>query len=114
MALSTVQDYITEARRLLQDSVAPHRYPDSQFLSALNIGLLEARKMRPDLFLGRAAAVPEYDNTEDAVDVDPQYRAALAYYVAGRVVLADTETADEARASAFMGMFVKQLGSVMA
>lgn len=114
MALNTVADYITEARRLLQDSVAPYRYPDAHFIAALNIGMSEARRLRPDLFLGRANAVPDYTATNTPVAFDVQYRSALAYYVAGRVVLADGETADETRAAAFMNRFVAQIGGLAA
>jgi hypothetical protein len=110
-ALETGQDYATEARRLLQDRVVPYRYPDDHFLSALNIGLLEARRMRPDLFIGRAQNVPDYTALAQIVDFSPQYRSALAYYIAGRVLLADTEATDEARASAFLQKFIATLGT---
>jgi len=51
-ALETVGQYLSEARRLLQDEYAPsYRYPDRDLVEALNIGLLEARRLRPDLFL---------------------------------------------------------------
>lgn len=109
MALITVQDYITEARRLLQDTVAPYRYAESSFIEALSTAMLEARKMRPDLFLGRATLVPEYSSTSQSVVFEPMYRPALTYYVAGRVLLADREDADEARAGAFITKFTTQL-----
>ena len=50
-ALDTVAQYLEEARRLLQDEVAPFRYPDDDIVDALNIGLMEARRLRADLFL---------------------------------------------------------------
>jgi hypothetical protein len=50
MALDVVQDYTKEVRRILQDAVAPYRYTDDNLVSALNMGLLEARRLRPDFF----------------------------------------------------------------
>ena len=46
--LDTVQDYITDARVLLQDLISPYRYDDPSLLTALNVALLEARRLRAD------------------------------------------------------------------
>lgn len=114
MALDTVADYIAEGRRLLQDNRVPYRYSDSAFISAVNFGLLEMRRIRPELFLGRLANVPTYTSVNNAVDVDPQYRIALSYYVTGRVGIQDDEAADETRAGTFMQKFIAQLLTVQA
>lgn len=109
--LTTVDDYVAEARRLLQDEVSPYRYSDTSLVEALNVGLLEARRLRPDLFLGRATAVPThgYVLVGTTVNLDQQYRPALVYYMAGRVSARDDETSQESRASAFLGKFTAQL-----
>ena len=47
----TVAGYLSIARLSLQDAVAPYRYPDTTLLNALNIGLSEMGRIRPDMFL---------------------------------------------------------------
>lgn len=117
MALDTVADYVVEVRRLIQDTVAPYRYSDANMVSALNMGLLEVRRLRPDLFvgLGLRKDVPDFTavGAQD-VPMDPQYRASLVYYMAGQTQLMDEETTQDARASVFLNKFVSQLLSIAA
>lgn len=108
MALETVANYITEARRLLQDTRAPYRFPDSDYIAALNNGIMETRRMRPDLFLG-GAALPTYIATGETVAFDVQYRTALLFYVCGNVQLADDEAEQDARSAAFAAMHRSKL-----
>lgn len=117
MALDTVQDYVVEVRRLLQDTVVPYRYSDTNMVSALNMGLLEARRLRPDLFMssGLRNAVPDFSTVSmTEVRMDPQYRPALVYYMAGQTQLMDEETTQDARASVFLNKFVSQLLTIAA
>lgn len=117
MALDTVSDYVVEVRRVLQDTVAPYRYPDANMVSALNMGLLEARRLRPDLFLssGLRSSVPALTSVNfDLVPMDPQYRPALVYYMCGQTQLMDEETTQDARASVFLNKFVSQLLTIAA
>lgn len=108
MALDTVADYVTRARVLLQDAVSPYRYPDADLVAALNIGMLEARKLRPDLFINRT--VPSYaTNDATAVVMDEQYRMSLLYYICGHAQMRDEEATQDARASAFLAKFASQL-----
>jgi hypothetical protein len=112
MALDTVADYVVEVRRLLQDTVAPYRYSNDNLCSALNMGLLEARRLRPDFFIGTGLrnSVPSYPSVGTTiVPIDPQYRAAIVYYMAGQTQLMDEETTQDARASVFLNKFVSQL-----
>lgn len=107
--LATVQDYITESRRLLQDIAAPFRYPDADLLEALNIGLMEARRLRADLFL------PLYDVplftavNSNPVTFDTMYRSALVYYIVGRAQLRDDEQTQDARAASLLTKFTAQM-----
>ena len=97
-ALETVGQYLEEARRLLQDEIVPYRYPDDDLVDALNIGLMEARRLRADLFLP-LFELPWFDPTKTAptpdltvpVTLDPMYRSALVYYIVGRMQLRDDE-----------------------
>jgi hypothetical protein len=113
--LATVGDYITEARRLLQDQTVPYRYPDADLISALNLGVLECRRLRPDLFLSAPSTPlsdpPSFTVSGTTVSIDVQYRTALVFYVTGFVGIRDAEESSDARAATFMGMFRSLLGT---
>lgn len=113
--LATVGDYVAEARTLLQDRVAPFRYTTADLKGALGLGLYEARRLRPDLFV--AGVVQEVDSaTADgtAVALDRQYRMTLVYYVAGHASLRDLEESADGRGAAFKRQFIAQLLTVAA
>jgi hypothetical protein len=115
-ALETVGQYLTESRRLLQDEFQPYRYGDDDLIDALNIGLLEARRLRADLFLP-AFSLPYFDPTKSSpgsdldqkVAFDPMYRQSLVYYMVGRMQLRDDEGTTDARAGALITKFTSQL-----
>jgi hypothetical protein len=112
-ALDTVSDYVTRARVLLNDTVAEYRYPDAAILAAMNLGLLEARRIRPDLFIGRSDAVPEYlVNDSTTVVFDAQYRVPLLYFIVGFTQLSDEEDTQDARAVSFVNKFTTQLAAL--
>ena len=108
--LATVANYITADRGLLQDETTPYRYSDANIVLGLNIGLLEARRLRPDLFLGIAAG-PEHSSGSPSATValDEQYRSALMYYIVGHIQLRDEEDTSDARATALLTQFRSQL-----
>ena len=116
-ALETVGQYLTESRRLLQDEFQPYRYGDDDLIDALNIGLLEARRLRADLFLP-AFTLPWFDpaidytvagNAAKVVLFDPMYRQSLVYYMVGRMQLRDDEGTTDARAGALLTKFTSQM-----
>lgn len=115
MALDQVQDYVSDARTLLQDVIAPYRYTDAELIVALNVTMLEARRLRPDLFLGDGTTTNFSDpapftavNT-DTVDIEPGFRPAIVYGVCGHALLRDQEDIQDARSQAFMGFFSERL-----
>jgi len=112
-ALATVADYLAQARSMLQDAVAPYRYPDADIVANLNLGLLEIRKLRPDLMLATPSSVPSYSEASPstAVALDQQYRMSLLYYTVGQTQLRDVEETNDARASALLAKFTAQLMS---
>jgi hypothetical protein len=115
-ALETIGQYIAEARRLLQDQITPYRYPDVDLVEAINIGLMEARRVRADLFLP-AFVMPWSDtsgtiDTAKAVPLDPMYRSTLVYYIVGRAQLRDDESTTDQRAAALITKFTAQLLTV--
>lgn len=112
-ALDTVGQYLEEARRLLQDEIIPYRYEDDDLVDALNIGLLEARRLRADLFLP-LFDIPYFDSsgtidTAATVTIDPMYRQSLIYYIVGRAQLRDDESTTDQRAAAMLTKFTQQL-----
>lgn len=111
--LTLVSDYIAEARRLLQDEyAASYRYSDASIIEALNVGLLEARRLRADLFYPFSTSVPAFTSGGETVPMDQQYRSALLYYIVGRIELRDGEENTEQRAAAFLNKFTAQLLSI--
>lgn len=111
MAYSTVDDIITQAYVLLQDEDR-ERYTPASVYQALNEGLLETKRLRPDFY--RGVAVPQYDVTDAADDVGypEEYRPALVNYVAGRVQLRDDEENSDVRATVFLNTFTAKLTQV--
>lgn len=133
MALQTVQDYITRARALLQDQIEPYRYPDVDLVEHLNMGLMEARRLRPELFLsffappalggdpyfppivdtggGSVYEFPVFspDDMEAYVPMDSMLRPAFVYYICGHAHLRDDEITQDSRASGFLSKFTAQM-----
>jgi hypothetical protein len=112
MALDTVQDYIDRARVLLLDEVEPYRYSTADLIENLNMGILEARRLRPELFLADfSAPLPEFTTAMlgSAVPIDPQCRVSFVYYIAGQAHLRDEENTQDSRAAAFLGKFAAQM-----
>jgi hypothetical protein len=108
--LNTVQDYITSARVLLQDTLSTNqRYDDPSLLVAINVALLEARRLRPDLFVynhryrGQAQAFTEIDDTY--VDIEPQFRLGILYGLCASAFMRDQEDYSADQASSYWAFF---------
>lgn len=107
--LNTVAGYISDVRTLLQDKIVPYRYDDPSLLVALNVTLLEARRLRSDLFVfnltvrGQTQAFQAVDDTY--VEMEPQFRLAILHGICGHALERDQEDYEDQRASAFLGMF---------
>jgi hypothetical protein len=115
MALDTAQDYIDRARALLLDTVEPYRYSTLDLTEYLNQGILEARRLRPELFLGSLdSSLPEFDTSDlsDDVPIDPMYRSAFVYYICGQAQMRDEENTQDTRAAAFLNKFTAQMLSI--
>lgn len=117
MALDTVQDYIDRARVLLLDQVEPYRYPDTDLVEALNLGILETRRLRPELLSSFfRGSLPDFSTADmgAAVPIDPQYRTAFIYYICGHAHLRDDEITQDSRAVAFLNKFTAQMLAIQA
>jgi hypothetical protein len=117
MALDTVQDYIDRARVLLLDQNEPYRYPTLDLVEALNMGILEARRLRPDLLRAYLnTSLPDFSTSamSAAVPIDPMYRVAFVYYICGQAQLRDEENTQDTRAAAFLNKFMSQMITIQA
>jgi hypothetical protein len=106
-ALDQVQDYISDTRTILLDTVAPYRYDDPSLLVAFNVTMLEAARLRGDLF-SRAnyANVPFFTAVDStSVPMASQFRLALVFGIVGHALTRDQEDVQDARATTFMGLF---------
>jgi hypothetical protein len=107
--LNTVADYMADARTLLQDIIQPYRYDDPSLITALNITLLEARRLRPDLFVfnletkGQTQSFTEVDETY--VAMEPQFRLAILHGLCAHALERDQEDVQDVRASSLMAQF---------
>lgn len=103
--LETVEGYIEDARTLLLDKISPYRYSDDSLLAALNLALLEGRRLRPDLFVYKhgGVKVPYYTAVSgDRVPIEEQFRLAFVYGLVAHAILRDTEDVQDARSNLFM------------
>lgn len=117
MALDTVQDYVDRARVLLLDTLEPYRYETPDLVEALNMGIMEARRLRPELLKSYfRTSLPDYSASDltEAVDIDPQYRSAFVYYICGQAQLRDDENVQDSRAALFLNKFTSQLLQIAA
>lgn len=110
--MATVGDFVQSARGLVQDTnPAAYRFADAVFVEALNLGLIEMRRLRFDLFIGITAQnFIVVDST--TVIVEETYRNALINFMAGRVMLRDHDDADTQRAANLIKLFHMQLTSL--
>ena len=110
-ALETIDDYVADARTILQDTIAPYRYDDASLVTAMNVTMLAGRHLRPDLFLFRRRPHGEppvqffigKDGTK--VDIEEQFRLAFLHGMMGYALERDQEDIQDARAAAFIEMF---------
>lgn len=105
--LSTVTDYITDIRTMLQDEVQPYRYDDTSLTRAFNMALLEGRRLRPDLFYTKhGIRVPHYDSPSDTpVPLENQFRLAFVFGAASHALLRDQEDVQDQRSNTFLMHF---------
>ncbi len=114
LRLSSVEDYIDDARTLLLDRIVPYRYDDISLLVAFNTALLEGRRLRPDLFVFKhGSGVPSYDAVSgEEVPIEPQFRLAFVYGTVAHALARDTEDVQDTRATSFMNIFQSILTGV--
>jgi hypothetical protein len=109
MAYTTVSDYLTEAQALIQD-VGAIRYSTSRYVAALNAGLAEGFRTRPD-FYRTLTDPPAYEvgDINAALNWPKSYALPLILYIVGHVELTDNQGNEDSRAAAFMTAFIAKL-----
>jgi len=136
----TVSEYLAIARLGLQDAVSPYRYPDTTLLGALNIGLSEMGRIRPDVFLDLKYQRPlRKGDTDDGsppvytpddvvlnpdgtyslgkgtlVPVPGKYVSSLDWFINGWSQFLDVTDTQDARAQGFMAKFQSHLTTLTA
>ncbi len=110
-ALDNVAAYISDARTLLQDTIAPYRYDDASMLVAFNVSLLEVRRVRADLFVFQHHQhVPSYSEVStEPVEMEHPFRLALVYGTCAHALARDQEDVQDARSASFMRVFYEML-----
>jgi hypothetical protein len=109
--MSTLQVIVDDARVLLNDG-DKNRYADSLLLKYANEALGEAKRIRPDLFLGSfKTALSSYALT-DTSPLTLEYEAYIKDYIVARSNSQDDEYSIDGRASAFMQRFKTGLMSI--
>ncbi|CAB5220396.1 hypothetical protein UFOVP236_46 [uncultured Caudovirales phage] len=109
--MSTLQILVDDARVLLND-IDKNRYTDALLLRYANEAIAEAKRIRPDFFLG---AFKTSLSTLALTDVSPiplEYEAYVKDYVIARANSQDDEYSIDGRASAFMQRFKTGMMSI--
>lgn len=115
MAFKTVGDVIEQVRVLLQDEdAASYRYSNASLVQALNSGLLETLRLRPDIYRTRRLQPPQYtvNLLDEPIAYEPMYIPGLVNYVVGLAQLRDAEESTDGRAAALLNTFTTKLVSV--
>jgi hypothetical protein len=131
----TATAYVNTARTVLQDLVAPYRYPDNEITDALNIAMAELGRIRPDILLDLkyqhpltkgdiGDGVPGPYTTSDIVvnpdgtynvskgtlvPVPVKYYQTVNWFVTGWLQMYDVADTQDARAQGFMAKFQQHL-----
>lgn len=110
MLLSDVTDL---CRDLLNDSRSPFRWVDDLLIRFLNQAFLEAKQLRPDLFISTAGVVTKYTsaNLSDGTEfpIDDMYLMVITEFVVGMVEMTDDEFTVDGRAVTFLTVYRRAL-----
>lgn len=109
----TVQAVLDSARVILND-VAATRYPDSQLCDYVLDAMVEARYVRPDLFVGTyTTALPDSIAPTDPFPLSPQFFAATREFIVAMAELRDDEWVNEGRVAVLRSTLKSKLTTGM-
>ena len=106
-----VSDMIAMVRDVLQDDDAD-RYSNARLIRGINLGVLDTRRVRPDLFIGRYSE-PTWQATalSDEFPLPEVIVPSIVKYTAGWAELADDEYTTDGRAASLLTAFRTDLGA---
>jgi hypothetical protein len=111
--MATFQTVINDSRVLLNDEVSALnpdiRYTEAQLLGYAKSALIEARRVRPDLFLSNLTTSFSSYTTASTVPIPDEYLIALVDYVVHRAELRDDEFTVDGRSSVLLQKFKSSL-----
>lgn len=107
LQLLTVEGYVKDARVIMLDLTQPYRYSDIEILVGLNTALLEARRLRADLFVTHYGNdVPSFDEVSgEVVPIEAQFRLGMVYGIVAHTLMRDDEDVQDTRANSFLDKF---------
>lgn len=112
--MATLQDIIDDARVLLNDKndeamgFIP-RYTESQLLRYAKQAIMEARRIRPDLFIENLSDTFTDLTLTSAFPMPEEYEIVVVDFVVGRAEFRDDEFTNDGRAAALMQRFKQHL-----
>src|SRR5688572_6247731 len=111
MAFDTLDEY-TDRIKLLANDVDGVRYGAEAYVQAVNVGVLEAFRIRPDFYREGEDAVPSFTVEAPDADIDfpKQYAMHLIVFCVGWLELIDSEGNEDQRAAALISSFQAKLG----
>jgi hypothetical protein len=108
----TVEQILSNARYILQDEVIPYRNSVDDLLVALNSGLYELKRLRPDAwlsYLGVGEELPQYADVPldlaMVIPINPMFYQSLIYFISGYAELKDDEYTVDSRAALLLRAF---------
>ena len=109
----TVQAAVDRALEILQDEQAI-RYPRAQLRNYVVDAIVEARSVRPDLFVASyQTPLPGSLNEGDTIPLPDQFFNTICYFLAGKAELRDDEFANDGRAMTLLKSFTQKMVSGM-
>lgn len=115
-----IKDLIRTVREVIQDlgmefDFDGDRHSDTKLIRYVNMALLDAFRVRPDIFdlCGYPETIPqitvEQFEANDPLPVEMVFFSAIADYVAGLVALGDDEFVVDGRAVTLLNRFTQKL-----
>lgn len=112
-----VSDLLNRVRQVLQDQDQNnYRYPTSDLIGYLNDAVTEAKRIRPDLFIGTynktrafVSDVPTTDYSTVVFPLPDSCFTPAVGYVVGFTEIRDDEFSDDGRAMTFLASFTQKL-----
>lgn len=109
----TVQAVVDRVREILQDANGV-RYPEAELRGYIVDAIVEARSVRPDLFVASyQTPLPDSLALADPLHLPDQFFTTVCYYVSGRAELRDDEWAVDGRAMTLLKTLTQKLTTGM-